>query len=277
MTYLLTQTNQKPITFSPHSPYPSPSPPPPSQPPTLTTFLPPETMSTDRSPPIKTEDLPSAHTLHRITRKDDPNPFTTKLRHPPPTSFTPASPAFPQISLQRNPIFPRSIQDVLKYIAENRVKESPRVNREFFKSTQLHPYFIKGFKMLQSREEDPFFGFKPQDPGDVNLLATASLRFAPPVWRTFNHANENGQKIIGSETNQIDVVEKKPLTVTLNIYPMDEESAASYRKVNISGVKQVQKPMRKMKSSKMVIHLNLFSDLPEAMGVKRKKKTVIRG
>lgn len=269
MTYLLSQTNQQQISLPPHPPYTSPSPPP--QLPILTTSFSPETMSTEHSTPIQSEKLPSADTLHRITRKDDPNSFTTKLRHPSPTSFTPATPAFPQISLQRNPIFPRSIQDILKYIAANRVKESPRVNKEFFKSTQLHPYFFKGMKILQSRDEDPFFRFKPQDPGDVNLLATANLRFAPPVWRNLN--NGNGQKIIGSETNQVDVLEKKPLTVTLNIYPMDEEVAASYHKVNVSGVKQGQKP-KKMKTSKMVIHLNLFSEPPEIMNVRRKKKSV---
>lgn len=129
--------------------------------------------------------------------------------------------------------------------------------------------------MLQARDEDPFFRFKPQDPGDVNLLATASLRFAPPVWRNLN--NGNSQKIVESETNQVDVVEKKPLTVTLNIYPMDEEVAASnHHKVNVSGVKPVQNKLKKTKPSKMVIHLNLFSEPPEMMDVRRKKKSVVK-
>lgn len=269
MTYLLTEVSHQPISLSPQPSFPSPS----TLPPTFTTSLPSET-NTDLTTDIQSEKLPSADTLHRITRKDDPNPFLTELRHPPPTHFTSATPAFPQISLQRNPIFPRSIQDILKYIAANRVKESPRVNREFFKSTQLRPYFMKGFKILQSRDEDPFFRFKPQDPGDVNLLATASLRFAPPVWRNLNNGNRQNN-LIGSETNHVDVVEKKPLSLTLNIYPMNAEMAAMNHRANVSGVKQGQKP-KKMKMNRMVIHLNLFSEPPEIMEGVRKKKSVAK-
>lgn len=123
-------------------------------------------------------------------------------------------------------------------------------------------------KLLQERDEDPFFHLKPRDPGDVNLLATASFRFAPPVWRNLKGGGGNAQ---ASETNQVDVVEKKPLTVTLNVYPMDEEiaAAASSHKVNNgSGVKVKTK---KPKASRMVIHLNLFSEPPENTAEVRRK------
>lgn len=152
------------------------------------------------------------------------------------------------------------------------------MNRDFFRPTQLHPYFVKGVKLLQSRDEDPFFHLKPQDPGDVNLLATASFRFAPPVWRNLNGDGSGGkQGVVGGETNQVDVVEKKPLTVTLNIYPMvdGEVAASTQHKVNVSGVKHVQKAKKPMKHSRMVIHLNLFSEPPEMVGLMRKRKSVL--
>lgn len=264
MTFLLTQTNSEPISLPPQPPLPSPSYTPP-----VTSTLPSTITYIEQVTSTEPEKLPSADTLHRITRKDDSKPFHSKLRHPPPNSFV----AFPQISFQGNPAFPRNIEDILKYIAANRVKESPRVNKEFFKSTQLHPYFVKDMKILQARDEDPFFRFKPQDPGDVNLLATASLRFAPPVWRNLN-TGSNGHKIVGSETNQVDVIQKKPLTITLNIYPMDVEAAASNHMVNVPKQSQQSK---KMKPNKMVIHLNLFSESPEIMDVMKKTKSVSKG
>lgn len=128
-------------------------------------------------------------------------------------------------------------------------------------------------RLKDENAEDPFFSYKPQEPGDINLLATASFRFSPPAWANFNSAsNFNlGSKPSPSIRNELKQSakerkpnERKPLTVTLNVFPMENEYAASnhfdFPGINASRYVPEENSVKpkKLKPNKMVIHLNLF-------------------
>lgn len=166
-----------------------------------------------------------------------------------------------------------------------------------YRPTQLHPYFVKTQNNLrkdsskratQENLGDPFFYYKPRDPSDINLLATASFRFAPPTWSNFRNtvsrplpaATESDLRL--SSVNK--AKEKKPLMLTLNVYPMENEFTESDRytmpKFNFTSAPYIKPQdiesdpvakLKKMKPNKMVIHLNLFSEPLESFQPRRKK------
>lgn len=217
------------------------------------------------------------------------------------TSTTTASPIiYPQLSNYRSPNGPKNIQDIIGYIAPNPLAlQGQFIGRDGFgryRPSQLHPYFVQtqnnirknGSKRLTNENiDDPFFYYKPRDPSDINLLATASFRFAPPIWNNFRNTLARPLPAASEAYFKPTVnkeKEKKPLLLTLNVYPMENEFSetdvrntvpkynftSSYIKPQDIESDPVGK-IKKIKPSKMVIHLNLFSEPLESFEPRRKK------
>ncbi|KAJ8944528.1 hypothetical protein NQ318_009691 [Aromia moschata] len=136
---------------------------------------------------------------------------------------------------------------------------------------------------------DPFHSYKPSDPSEINLLATASFRFAPPVWKNFQKLYQNSQQPTQPQhhmtppniqqvenTNIQETVRNfaKPFVVTLNIYPMKNDGSSGLYGQNRYGQRllsqriqgdfpykaQGDSTTRYGKTDKMTIQLNVFPE-----------------
>lgn len=160
---------------------------------------------------------------------EDPSPFRPKLIGPPPHHFTTTTEKvttlnYPQLTNYRNKYYPKNIQDVIGYVnrprrtRKHKVKEpSQSQSQTSYNLTMLGSAFSTG---------DPFYSYKPQDPSDINLLATASFRFAPPVWSARPKLLKQPQPSLAEKSNS-NIHETydptKPVSIVLNIYPMNNE------------------------------------------------------
>ncbi|KAG5899901.1 hypothetical protein JTB14_002453 [Gonioctena quinquepunctata] len=129
-----------------------------------------------------------------FSRTPTPEPFSVKFLGPQPRKFTPTYPTttpttkkpttliFPQLTNYRNKYYPRNIQEVLKHVKSEPILHSRKYSRRDEK--------IKSDSGKLKYNEpggggDLFQRYKPGDPSEINLLATGSVRFAPPVWKKF--------------------------------------------------------------------------------------------
>lgn len=139
--------------------------------------------------------------------------------------------------------YPKSIQEVIDYVTEKTVeKDFINIDEEIIKR-DLHTPFSQPPK-------DNLNSFRPGDPSEVNLLATGSVRFAPPIWRQFNRFNYKPipirsfvdksnlevptriprwlknpvfyNKRLPDNTDVLATV-KKPVMVSINIVPMEDK------------------------------------------------------
>ncbi|XP_045473095.1 uncharacterized protein LOC123679716 [Harmonia axyridis] len=230
---------------------------------------------------------------HSEGEKEAPRPFGMDFKDPVPAAFGLSSTtekittiSYPQLSRYRQNYQPRNIQDILRYTAPiltpksydrmnpyqnqygpSNYQQYPTPQHQFHMSGQKY-----GYNQLASNH-DPFYAFKPQDPSDINLMATASVRFAPPPWKNMQskskprlYANHQADM---SEPPQIrDMIRNrnKPLIVTLNIFPMTDQdkmmmSNPQYQgQFNLFGRMMANSEMA-ARSSNMIIRFNLF---PEA-------------
>ncbi|KAJ8917659.1 hypothetical protein NQ315_005106 [Exocentrus adspersus] len=178
--------------------------------------------------------------------KQPPRPFGVEVLGPPPQRFTTptlttmrAPPvSYPQLTNYRHNYQPKNIQEIIGYLNKPRSydydsddhpqkdKERQATNHEGFKENLNTS---SGFS-----SNDPFHPYKPTDPSEINLLATASFRFAPPVWRNFRKLYQQPSKLqqFSPNTQQVETSNiqetitrnfDKPFIVTLNVFPMEDQ------------------------------------------------------
>ncbi|XP_018564399.1 uncharacterized protein LOC108905849 [Anoplophora glabripennis] len=225
-------------------------------------------------------------------QKQPPRPFGTKTLGPLPHEFTPTTPipartsvkassiTYPQLTNYRNNYQPKNIQEIIGYMnnqasqdvdIQDFSKERQATNQEGFKQTLNSSGFTNA---------DPFYTYKPTDPSDINLLATASFRFAPPVWKNFRKLYQqpmqqpNTQQV---ETSNIQETVKnfaKPFVVNLNIFPMEDQYPSALnrygQRVSPSQRAQDSVPYKSLgdprgrflgqRGNKLTIRLNVFPE-----------------
>lgn len=155
-----------------------------------------------------------------------PHPFIPLLIGEPPRQFSstprPATTNYPQLTQYRNRYYPKSIQDIIGYVTPKTPIKTQKRQREKQSSASNQENFTFS-------TPDPFSLYKPQDPSDINLLATASFRFAPPIWSA-PRTKPNKKVLFQGQQPQADSpdiqetfnrLSKRPMVITLNIYPMD--------------------------------------------------------
>lgn len=130
-----------------------------------------------------------------------PTPFHFEFKSPRPEAFQ--RPKFPQLTQYRYPQSSKNIQDIIRYLTENPAasKRGIKFTGVYVNPKKYERYSDVGEMMAnsdrseftsgqenspeQSNENyqytaapigDPFFTYKPKQPGDVNLLAPANLR-----------------------------------------------------------------------------------------------------
>lgn len=192
-------------------------------------------------PGPKAERLFSATQEH--PQKSPPKPFGMKYNGPIPVQFTTTPKT--TFNLPRHRSFPKNIQDVIN-------------SNNFHQSSN----FIK----TEAPVHDPFHLFKPQDPGEVNLLATGQLRFAPPIWKNLQKKMPVYVPIQQNSNHQEVYNRPKSLALTLNIYP-NQERKYKGRQIFQQKFDDGQPPRVKFpdeKPKKMMIHLNLYPDSRES-------------
>ncbi|KAJ8942214.1 hypothetical protein NQ314_010114 [Rhamnusium bicolor] len=236
-------------------------------------------------------------------QKQPPRPFGIKISGPSPHEFTPTSSSptplttraipinYPQLTNYRNNYYPKSIQDIIGYVSKNK---SYNVDKNYYKESQnqqatMQEGIKQNFNPLGGfTSDDPFHPYKPTDPSEINLLATASFRFAPPVWKNFQKLYQqptqkpsqlqkhitplNVKQVEDSDGQETIKNFAKPFVVTLNIFPMENnEPSRSSRygqkvlsqRIHGDYLNRLQGDPRgriSSKENKMTIHLNVFPE-----------------
>lgn len=146
-----------------------------------------------------------------------PRPFYQIIKDPTPTSF--------YATLNRN-IYNanqiphrhklNSIQDILKYL-ESSEPDDDDYRPVSFKGSFRHPTIspVNVYKSKLSRLVDPFYHYKPQNPGDINLLAANTYRFSPYV-PTESYPTPTYEPMSPDDAQKT----SKPMSLFLDIYPM---------------------------------------------------------
>lgn len=182
------------------------------------------------------------------TERKSPRPFIYENRDPIPTGFiTPVSQIdnqkYPQTQTQvRNKA--KNIQEIIKYLTEHqpihesiedvdnskkRIKKRPR-GENYNKNLKKG----KGTSNIFTYAADPFFPYKPQNPSDVNLLATNSFRFAPTIQvepkkpkKTTVPKHEQSQ-LINNVPNRLAGI--APVNLNVDTYPTGNDKKVKKRK-----------------------------------------------
>lgn len=204
------------------------------------------------------EKLVSASTSMIRNENKSPHPFLPMIIGQPPQQFTTQKPTttnYPQLNLYRNRYYPKNIQDIIGYMTKSPKRKRQREKQSVGASNQENYTFST---------PDPFSSYKPQDPGDINLLATASFRFAPPIWGTTTRNRHNKQYFHQAQqvenTNIQENLSKRPMIITLNIYPMDggEMQLQRYGQQMFPYYFNNRNKFFGNLGNKMTIHLNLL-------------------
>ncbi|XP_044754907.1 uncharacterized protein LOC123313880 isoform X2 [Coccinella septempunctata] len=226
--------------------------------------------------------------------KEAPRPFGVDFKEPVPAAFGLSSTtekittiSYPQLGRYRHSYQPRNIQDILRYTdplirrqkSYDRMPIPPYLNQ--YSSTNFNQYpMVQNQYQLQNQRygynqlasnHDPFYAFKPEDPSDINLMATASVRFAPPPWKNMHSKSKpiypNHQPDMSEHLHMRDVLRNrnKPLVVTLNIFPMTDQdkmmmSNPQYQgQFSVIGRMMANSEMA-ARSNNMIIKFNLFPE-----------------
>ncbi|XP_072387157.1 uncharacterized protein [Diabrotica undecimpunctata] len=138
-----------------------------------------------------------AQTIYIDPVKRPGRPFEVKVLGLPPQEFTPTTSTIPpttkksttripQVNYYKQHQYPKNIQEVLEYIT-NRHNVNAHNDDNIVESFQVPVEQVKDatgdFRPTISNSQ--LHSFKPTDISEVNLLATGSVRFSPPVWKNF--------------------------------------------------------------------------------------------
>lgn len=209
-----------------------------------------------------------------LVRRTSPRPFYFEYRHPTPLPFSKTYGSRSWVEKYRNEERLKNIRQIIKYL-ENTIHAKvgdmharptekqiaftglyiePMIdskNGEIGSKSDLHSASSDNLKKFHLNHlADPLFNFKPDNPGDVNLLADDFLRFSPiptpgltsasnkhPMFRQIpfqnrnclgNKCDENKKNVIklSVSRNEIKQTESPPVSTTksfsvmLNLYPV---------------------------------------------------------
>ncbi|XP_047986341.1 uncharacterized protein LOC125226406 [Leguminivora glycinivorella] len=139
-------------------------------------------------------------------RRTSPRPFIFELRSPTPTPFSRTFGSKSWVESYRNAQRLENLQQVIQYLEKTinakfgdlyelpsssssthiafsgvYVKPSSDTSKEVKPTTPTLDLLLQSSNKVETRNHvsDPLFSFKPDSPGDVNLLADGFLRFAP--------------------------------------------------------------------------------------------------
>lgn len=156
-----------------------------------------------------------------------PRPFYHVLKDPVPTEFY-STVNRNMYNTNREPSRHKvtSIQDIIKYLEKDDTPKPPldykgvkfagkfEMNTASNKNSNI--INVKTKKPKFARLMDPFYHYKPQNPGDINLLAPNTYRFSPYISLTTEKYPTYEQ--IGTEEHLNYNV--KPVSLLLDIYPV---------------------------------------------------------
>ncbi|XP_075970124.1 uncharacterized protein LOC142972749 [Anticarsia gemmatalis] len=222
---------------------------------------------------IKTTTKPTART--GPVRRTSPRPFYFEYRHPTPIPFSKTYGSRTWVERYRNEERLKNIRQIIKYL-ENTINAKagdmhtakPTDKTVAFSGIYVEPMIedknvdIKTDLQSASSDNlkkfhlnhlaDPLFNFKPENPGDVNLLADDFLRFAPiptpsligtnkryPMFRQIppqnricqdNKCEEKNKENLLQSSSEIKSTETPPagttrsFSVMLNLYPLNSKT-----------------------------------------------------
>lgn len=210
-------------------------------------------------------------------KRHNPKPFSLGSGEPLPTKFQPPhEDNAGGYSTVRESKHPNNIQEIIGNVHQNfaqnireaeftrnlhpakgmgKIKTTKNIRQKAPKDVEIVPQNLKKFE-----QKNIINSFKPRDPSDVNLMATGNLRFAPPAWSNFqktrqNHVKEDAANVEINDPN-------KPLTMTLNLFPIANENGGYYNQGDYSfGDERENKFFRMMSEympRELIIKLNLF-------------------
>ncbi|KAK9890736.1 hypothetical protein WA026_012084 [Henosepilachna vigintioctopunctata] len=255
---------------------------------------------------IKLESIASDTLIRPIPLQDEsleepPRPFGMAFKEPVPSSFRASSTtekittiSYPQLLRYRDNYQPRNIQDILRYTEPlfktksfDGYPNEYNINQQSMSRSQYYGPNRNNFGINQQpTNHDPFYAFKPQDPSDINLMATASVRFAPPPWknmnkhlpqRTKNHQYNIRESDHPSVKDFLKPKFGKPLIVTLNIYPMTERDRMMLNSqyqgpVSLFGKMVGTREFEGTIGNNMIIRFNYFPDALDSYNIDRQER-----
>lgn len=121
--------------------------------------------------------------------------------------------------INNSTLIPKNIQDVIKNSEKLQNLDTHEESQQQSRTILLSQAHI-GTSM---DKYDPFNVFKPQDIGEVNLLAISNVRFAPPKWIDLNR-NKQRQPILKRSQRNIAQNKIKYLYVHRNSYKMTKNA-----------------------------------------------------
>ncbi|XP_044271734.1 uncharacterized protein LOC123015812 [Tribolium madens] len=242
---------------------------------TLLTREPDNFESTIEKPAPNAEKLVVSQSIKRdFYQNSPPKPFGVTFRGQPPSEFTSTTEKittlnYPQLNF-RHRHYPNNIQEVIGYGGRFHPPTYQVKYSNYYTQSQSQnvPKNQRSTRNFSLDENDPFYLYKPQDPGDVNLLATSSLRFAPPIWSNLKPKSQIPRVYFpqqyqeNTHRQEIYNYPNKPLRVTLNVYPNENEQRQGLRQFINHKIENLQSKIRfpETKHKKMVIHVNLYPD-----------------
>ncbi|XP_063531875.1 uncharacterized protein LOC134742628 [Cydia strobilella] len=209
-------------------------------------------------------------------RRTSPRPFIFELRSPTPTPFSRNFGSKSWVESYRNAQRLENLQQVIQYLERTinakfgdlhelpsnpsthiafsgvYVKPSAETSKEEKPTTSTLDLLSQSSKAeTRNHVSDPLFSFKPDSPGDVNLLADGFLRFAPtptldkpttPMFRPIRKKQDNDDKnVVDAQASEIKNIETStvdkpnsfkvmlnyvPTKTTIDYSPSDGTSSA---------------------------------------------------
>ncbi|XP_078050710.1 uncharacterized protein LOC144477118 [Augochlora pura] len=192
---------------------------------------------------------PSSINEDESSEESRPTPFHWELKSQQPTAFKRLK--YPQLTQYRYPHASRSIQDIIKYLTND--AELPNrgikftgvyVNPKKYDMTSDIGEIMSNSDRSEEDDsypysnEDPFYQYKPKHPGDVNLLATSNVRFAPTGLQRYNPYYDPYNRPVAYAAQPVPTIDQqyenvaaynmakrrkpKPFSVMLDIYPISD-------------------------------------------------------
>ncbi|CAH4009222.1 unnamed protein product [Pieris brassicae] len=151
----------------------------------------------------------SSHTIYKSIRRTTPRPFIFEYRSPNPTPFSRSFNSRSWVESYRNAQRLKNLNQVIKYLEKTLHAKfgdiyEPSTAQIAFSGVYVAP-IKKKIKPVEDCHEsqtsqriaynsnhlsDPLFVYKPENPGDINLLADG-YRFAPTLKSHIRNANNN--------------------------------------------------------------------------------------